>query len=336
MLGPAPGQLFAEADPPPGGHDSFPDGATVLVAGPADGVLAQWGDLLRPPLSGALPPGTRVRLENTGASDGVTGANRFGARVSPDGRTVLLAPGEAAFAWLTGDPRAKFDVGQWVPVLAGTSSALVVGRSVPTTTGRPVRVAIRSIHSPDLAAVLALDLLRTRPVPIAGIGDGGLAEAFRRGRVDVALLHGERVTDRLAVLRAAGVRPLFSTGVSDNAGTPARDPSFPQIPHLEEVYTTLYGHQPGGPLYQGWRATAAAARLSFALVLAEPTPAAMVALWRQAGMEATHALDVQAAAHAAEVNPRPAPQANASMAPIAADVPALLALRQWLGSQHPG
>ena len=44
--------------------------------------------------------------------------------------TVLLAPGEAALAWMVGDPRAQFDVGHWVPVMAGTASAIVVGTAL--------------------------------------------------------------------------------------------------------------------------------------------------------------------------------------------------------------
>ena len=46
-----------------------------------------------------------------GSADGVTGANQFEARGAPDGQTVLLVPGQAAVAWMVGDPRAQFDVG---------------------------------------------------------------------------------------------------------------------------------------------------------------------------------------------------------------------------------
>ena len=62
-----------------------------------------------------------------------------------------------------------------------------------------------------------------------------------------------------------------------------RDPAFPDVPHLAELYATRSGRPPAGPLYDAWRASAAAAQLEFGLVLPQLTPAAMVSLWRNAG-----------------------------------------------------
>lgn len=324
------GALGAAAAPP----DSFPDGATVLVGGPARGWLAQWGRLITPALRPSLPPGTTVRLQIAGAADGVTAANEFSARVAPDGRTLLMAPGEAAIAWLIGDPRVQFDVGQWVPVLAGTTPALVVARRpLPQgQAGRGIRVGVSRIESPDISAILALELLRMRVIPVPGIEAELLPGAFARGTIDVALLRGENVAARLAALGRIGVRPLFSVGASDPSGAPMRDPAFPAVPQLEETYLGRHGEPPAGALYAGWRATAAAARISFALILAQLTPAAMIALWRQASSQASRSITVQAAADAAGLRPVSDAAANVTMAPIAADMNALLALRQWLNT----
>ena len=331
---------FATAGVPPLPVQVFPQGATIVVAGPDAGQLDRWGRLIKPGLADALAPGTMVRLDSVGGADGVTGANRFGAFAAPDGRTVLLAPGEAAIAWLVGDPRAKFDVAEWVPVLAGATPALIVGRPAlhALRGGHPVRIAIDHLDSPELAGVLALELLGARAVPVGGMAPSSLVAALQRGTVDAVLLRGERVADQLSMLTPAGVRPLFCLGVSNDAGNPARDPAFPAVPNLEEVYTTLHGRIPVGPLYDAWRATGAAARLVFGLVLPELTPPPMIALWRRAGADAAAALPVQAAARSAGLRPLPGPAASATSAPLAADTRALLALRQWLGTRfnwHP-
>ncbi|MGH7154094.1 MAG: hypothetical protein ACREF3_09195, partial [Acetobacteraceae bacterium] len=172
--------------------EAFPHGATIVVAGPDAGRLDRWGRLIEPGLAEALSPGTVVRLDSVGGADGVTGANRFGAFAAPDGRTVLMAPGDAAIAWLVGDPRAKFDVAAWVPVLAGATPALMVGRPALRSLqgGHPVRIAIDHLDSSELAGVLALDLLGARAVPVGGIASSGLAAALRRGTVDAVLLCG--------------------------------------------------------------------------------------------------------------------------------------------------
>src|SRR3954469_3731213 len=83
----------------------FVESPRILVAGPSDGTLNRWADALLPALEQSLPPDTSIRRVEVGSADGVTGANQFEARGAPDGMTVLLAPGQAAIAWMVGDPR---------------------------------------------------------------------------------------------------------------------------------------------------------------------------------------------------------------------------------------
>jgi hypothetical protein len=334
------GSRFAAAGAPPIPTAPFPGGATFLVAGPESGRLAAWGRLMAPGASQSLPPGTSVRLAAAGGADGVTGANQFDARAVPDGTTLLLAPGEAVVAWLVGDPRAKFDVGTWVPVLAGMTPSIVIGR-IPAQSlqaGHPTRVAATGLEGPDLALLLGLELLGARAVPVFSVTEDSLPAAIAQGSVDVVLLRGERVPMRVAALAGVGARPIFSMGAANQIGAPARESAFPDLPCLEELYTKLHGRRPAGPLYRGWQAAAVASRLEFGLILSDLTPAAMVSLWRRAGSGATTGLDFGLAAAAATLQPLPGPAASTGTAPIAADMAALLALRQWLNSRfnwHP-
>ena len=127
--------------------------------GPSDGTLNRWADALLPALEQSLPADTSIHRIEIGSADGVTGANQFEARGAPDGLTVLLAPGQAALAWMVGDPRVQFDVGHWVPVMAGMSTGIVVGRprcwreTVTPASPPPDRPAL------DLAALLGIHLL---------------------------------------------------------------------------------------------------------------------------------------------------------------------------------
>src|SRR3974390_1011620 len=76
----------------------FPEGATILVAGPDGGGLHLWARAMQPAFAQSLAPGTTVHQTDIGGPDGVTGANQFEVRVAPDGRTVLLVPGDAVLA----------------------------------------------------------------------------------------------------------------------------------------------------------------------------------------------------------------------------------------------
>ncbi|MBO0711579.1 MAG: hypothetical protein J2P47_09925, partial [Acetobacteraceae bacterium] len=274
-----------------------------------------------------------------GGVDGVTGANQFEARVAPDGTTLLLAPGAAALAWLAGDPRTHFDVARWVPVMTGITSGLVAG-TIPLVPGRRARVAASGPVGPDMTALLALEILGVEPVPVFTPGDpAAIRAAFAGGEIDLALLRGEEIATALSGLAGSGVRPLFSLGVPTADGTFARDPAFANLRQMTEVYRSLHRREPVGHLFQAWTAAAVAARLEFCLVLPELTPAALIALWRQAGVQAMRAPELQQTAAATQVRPLTGADAAATTTALAPDAASLLELRRWLATRldwHPG
>ena len=313
----------------------FPEGATILVAGPDNGAMDRWAHLLRPVLAQSVDPGGAMRQTAGGGADGVTGANRFDTRVVPDGRTVLLAPGESVLDWLVGDPRAQFDVGHWVPVMACVAPAAVVGRPAAFAEGGAaggvVRIAADQPAGHALPAVLGIELLGARAQLVPNIADNRmLLDALTRNAVDAVLLRGHEVPAQAKELSAGGAAPIFTLGTRDDTGALVRPSAFPGVPTLPELYAARRGSKAEGPICDAWAAAAAASQLEFAMVLPQLTPAAMVALWRRAGADAAGALDVQAAALALSVDLLGGPAATASTAPTAANQAALQAVRQWL------
>ena len=307
----------------------FPNGATLLVAGPGGGAVDSWAEWLAPGLGRALPPGTPLHKDLVGGVDGVTGANQFEARTVPDGNTAMLLPGSAAMAWLVGDPRARFDAAHWVPALAGVTPGLVISR-VPigrVQNGSALRVAASGPAGPELPGLLALDLLGATWTPIYGVADAASLEALSSGQVDVICLHGYRVAEFARLLGSSGFVPMFSYGSVDETGRRQRDPAFPNTPDASEL---LAGRPVSTALLNGWRATAAAAELEVALVLPQLTPAAMVALWRRACAQAVGSGPIQEQASALGVRPQGAPAATLSTSAVLADTAAQLELRNWL------
>jgi hypothetical protein len=103
---------------------------------------------------------------------------------------------------------------------------------------------------------------------------------------------------------------------------------MPDVPTLPEVAQRLRGARPEGLLYDSWRAVSASAQLTFLLVLPALTPAALVSLWRQAGI---HAAAVVPPADVTGVRLLACPEATRFTAPIAsADAATLIELRHWL------
>lgn len=318
-----------------GAIEIFPSEIIATVAGPAEGSLDFWAGRVLAALGRTLPPGTRLRPVTVGAADGVTGANRFEARTDPDGASLMLAPGAAALAWLVGDPRAKFDIGQWMPLMTGVVSGVVVARASAASlaAGREVRVATASVAGPDLAALLAMELLGARPVAVmqpAGLDTGARLRGLAAGRVDAVLLRGAAAHEGL---RAGRFEPVFTLGEMDGTGRRVRDPAFPDVPHFAELCAASPDATPHGALFDAWRAVAAAVQLEFAAVLPPLTPAAMVALWRRAGGEATEIGELRQAAGAMAVRVAGGIASTTALAEATADTAALLALRGWLGTR---
>jgi tripartite-type tricarboxylate transporter receptor subunit TctC len=268
--------------------DRFPRGATLLIAGPAGGALDRVADQLGAGLQAHLPAGTQLHHDPVGGVDGVTGANIFANQINPNGATALLVPGAASLAWLAGDSRVHFDPSRWLPILARTTPAFVVGRtgSPAIGPGTRLRVASGGPISPALAAMLAVDLLGADVHPVYGLGDDDEAlAALVDNRVDVVLLRGQQ---HLASLnsRATDVTPQFALGTPSADGTFERDPLAPNVPTLVE-YNAGQGYAPtGGVRFAAWACSASAAQLQYALVLPGLSPASTVALWRGAGAQA--------------------------------------------------
>ena len=300
--------------------------ATLLVGGPGGGGVDAWADWLAPALGPALFPGVSLRKDVVGGVDGVTAANQFEAWAVPDGSTAALLPGAAALAWLSGDPRARFDAARWLPAMAATTPCLVASRlTLSQLAAAPLRLAATTPAGKEWPAMLALDVLGVAWQPVWGLPDPAAALASQQ--VDAIYLAGRHVPQAAATLAAAGAAPLFSFGALDDAGTPQRAADFPDVPAATELFAnrTVNEH-----LLAGWHAAASAAALNMALVLPQLTPAAMVAQWRRACAQASGSALVQAQAAADGLRPIPAPAAGVCTAAVLADTAALLELRRWL------
>ncbi|MBV8574962.1 MAG: hypothetical protein JOZ58_07980 [Acetobacteraceae bacterium] len=327
------------ASPPPSPEPSsgIPESATLVAAGPEGSRIDRWARFIAAPLERALPTGTSLQATRAGGIDGVTGANKFEARVVPDGSTALLVPGTAAIAWLAGDPRAQFDAARWLPIMAGASPGVVVGRPGlgALVTGQRLRIAAGRLVGVDLPALLALDLMGVQAVPVLAGGDESTAiEAFAEQAADALFLNGARVPERAQELARVGARPLFSLGITDETGALIRDPLFPELPHVAELCSERGSRTVSGPLFQAWRATATASQLEFGLMLPQLTPASRVALWRRAAALATASPDLHSVCAADAIRALATPSAAVFTSGITIGSDSLLELRRWLAARY--
>jgi hypothetical protein len=283
-----------------GAQTSFPNGVTLLSSGPPYGYIAGWAKLLGPHLLDGLPPDIGSSFDAMGGPDGVTVCNAFGARLDPDGSTMMFAPGAALLAWLEGDSRVKYDPGHWIATVVGATPAVLVGRSplAPIPAERaPLRLGASNPVGPELAAFLALDLLGLLAVPVYGPGDpDSLIGALSRNEIDLAFLSGPKMRDVLGRAAAVGAQPLFSTGALGCDGPTARDPQLPALPNFLEVAGRLGVSLAADDRLAGYQVAAAAASVCFAAVLPDLVRPSILAEWRRGAELIGDSLSVAAVA----------------------------------------
>ena len=306
----------------------------LLVAGPANGRLGQWANLLCPLIGPALAAGGVLSWTPVGAADGVTAANQFDAEVSPDGDTAMLLPGTAALAQLIGDPRARFDAGAWVAGFAGVSSTVVMGRAplAELYTSPQVVVLAADPAGADLPTLLGLSLLgfNVKPVRPESIS-ADIGAALAKGTIDVATL-SEAAVSNVPRWQQAGIATLFTLGTIGESGAFGVDPAFPAVPTLQNLLLAK-GTDTTRPLPTAWRALAAAKQLTLGLVLPQLTPASRVAQWRLACASSIASLTIQAIAAAESLRLATQPTAAMIVAAVTAPADAQLELHQWLANR---
>lgn len=317
---------------------AFANGVTVLASGPAYGYVAGWAKLLTPHLLDGLPHSVTASFEAMGGPDGVTLGNAFGARMDPDGSTLMVIPGAAMLAWLEGDSRVKYDPSNWNPILIGLTPAVLVGRRGTTLAPgrhRPLRIGATNPLGPELAALLALDLLGVPAVPVFGMGDAAsLADGLRRRSIDLAFLSGPKIADALALTAAAGGVPLFSTGAQGCEGPATRDPQLPGVPSFVEAAAALAIEAPARPGFACYSAAAAAAATCFAAVLPDLVRPETIAAWRHGAQISFDSLSVAAVAVPQGIRFLTGPCAATFFQQSTAAAPTLTLLRQTVQQRY--
>lgn len=274
-------------------------GKTIRFVVPfsANGGSDTWARFNARFLSRHLPGQPEVVVENQPGGGGTRGANSFASLAQPDGLTVLGTSGTTQFPYLLGDLRVRYDYRDWRPVMVAPSGGVVHVRAelgldgpddIAELLDKNLVFASQGPTSLDLVAMLAFRVLGLKVNYVfgyAGRADG--QAAMMRGDANIDYQTTPAYLRNVAPLVADGeLVPLMSWGVLGEDGERHRDPTFPDLPTIEEVHVELYGAPPSGADYDAYRA------FSFAgfsaqkiVVLPLSTPAPIVDAWIRAWQE---------------------------------------------------
>lgn len=251
-----------------------------------------WSRFNAPFLARHLPGQPDIRIRNEAGGGGTRGANQFAREAGPDGLTILGTSGSTQFPYLLGDMRVRYDYADWAPVMVAPSGGVVYvsaelgisdWREAAALRDRRLIFASQGPTSLDLVPMLAFRLLGFDVRYVFGYtGRGDGLVAMQRGEVDIDYQTTPSYLRNVApMVQAHEAVPLMTWGVLDADGHVRRDPTFPDLPTVEEVYELLHGAPPQGPDYDAYRAFATAGYAAQKMVvLPSDTPPRIRQAWQ--------------------------------------------------------
>lgn len=232
------------------------------------GGSAKWANFYAPLLSEALPGNPTVVVNYKPGAGSTKGANWFQDQDYEDSKGTLIfgSSGSTQFPFLLGDPRVKYEYGDWNVVLAsGTGgvaflppelAAKMDGLDASGLQGEDFIWGSQGATRLDLVPLLAWQMLGLSVEPVFGIkgrGDGRLM--FERGEANIDYQTSPAYLANVVPLVDAGQAvPMMTWGALDADGNVVRDPTFPDIPAFKEVCEATPGCEASGEQWDAWKA----------------------------------------------------------------------------------
>lgn len=209
-----------------------------------------------------------VQVENVTGGGGVIGTNEFALQRPADGEHALFSAGSTSFTWLLREPAAEFDLRAMQPVIGVPTGAILWGTpetgisesmDVFTTEEELIFGAV-SATGRDAIFLVAFEVLGLDVNTIVGYdgrGDARLATESGELNIDWQSTGAYQTHVQPLVDEGAAV-PIFSGGQIEN-GELVRDPQFPDVPTVKELYVEMYGEEPSGAAWEAYRTMVAPA-----------------------------------------------------------------------------
>ncbi|SDL02740.1 Tripartite-type tricarboxylate transporter, receptor component TctC [Franzmannia pantelleriensis] len=247
----------------------FYEGETLEILTPwaPGGGADTWGRYIAGTIGPFLGDDVSVQVVNRPGAGGVQGTNEFELRTASDGMTVMLQSAGQVFPFMYGSSAVRYDFRNYEPIVAMAQGGVVyanaeLGIEEPHELWDVDQliygeVSPQAIGSMTLAAFALLDLPHDA---IFGYESRGPARlALEQGETNLDFQTTSAYTANVEPLVEEGIAvPLFSLGIIDTDGELVRDPAFPDMPTVAEVYEERHGEAPSGVAWDAYRAVLSA------------------------------------------------------------------------------
>jgi tripartite-type tricarboxylate transporter receptor subunit TctC len=219
---------------------------------------------MQPFLEKYLPGNPTILVLNKPGAGGIVGGNYFESKAKNDGTWVMALSTSTIFNYVLGDPRVKFDVTGWVPILLAPRGNMIYTREelgvhkikglkakVEHLKSIPIEKLVFGGKTPTSSAInkrIALTSLGINVKNVWGMkGNGPMALAFERGEFTINFDNSlSYLNNRKALIDKGIAQPLFTLGAPNEKGEWGRDPVHPDTPTIYEFYEAVHGKKVSG------------------------------------------------------------------------------------------
>lgn len=238
---------------------------TILVPFNEGGGTDSLSRFMLPYFEKYLPGNPKILVLNKPGAGGIVGGNYFDQKAVNDGTWVMALSTSTIFNYVLRDPRVKFEILDWVPILLAPRGNMIYTRAdlgVDKVKGLkakveylkkvPIEKLIFGGKTPTSSAInkrIALAALGINNVKdVWGMkGNGPMALAFERGEFTINFDNSlSFLNNRKALIDKGIAKPLFTLGAPDANGNWGRDPVHPDTPTIYDFYKAVHGKDISG------------------------------------------------------------------------------------------
>ena len=218
-----------------------------------------------------LPGNPKILVVNKPGAGGIVGGNFFESNGKKDGTWVMALSTSTVMNYILGDPRVKFDIKGWEPIIMLPRGNMVYSRSELGLKGLNPKELVAKLQSipkdklvfggktPTSSAInkrMAFSLIGVEVKDVWGMkGNGPMAQAFERGEFTLNFDNSLSYMNNRKSFRDSGIATeLFTWGApdangkwKDANGKYYRDPTWPNVPTFYEIYEEGTGKKFEGP-----------------------------------------------------------------------------------------
>ena len=243
------------------GFDLSGEKVNIVVPFKEGGGTDTYARLFAPFLEKYLPGHPTILVRNEPGGGSVKAANKFHNRTKADGLTLFAVSSSTYTNFVIGGPKIKFDMLAWNPIILSPIGTVyyaaattgVKGKSqiadVKTLQDTPVKYGANNPTSVQLGNIIGFELLGMKKLKVVfGLSTGEKRQAVIRGELNLgADTINTYIKSTKPFVDKGQLVPLFTMGYGSADGKIIRDPNYPDMQTISELYEKLYGKAISGP-----------------------------------------------------------------------------------------